>query len=190
MDFQTFFSTKLKLLHEQFRELTIKYHFNRLINRHLVELTPMSAYNDNAALDEAWFAIAEDFYNLFPGESVSFITDDSGIDFSASEIVYSSLLTHDDVNAVIANGLIWIAATKLIASFPTKHKVLHTSTYLDSAIKTTTSHDVITGHEVARLANNTIVTVMPNYNASIWQHFTEIEPAKVPAGNTSYAMAA
>ena len=71
-----YLAQKLPFLAEKFG-ITVKYHYDDKIFRHIVELTPPEEYYNNDELDDSWIKISLEFMKLFPDDSISFVSNDS-----------------------------------------------------------------------------------------------------------------
>jgi len=74
---RNYIEQKLKDLHYKFPHLGIRYGIEQSINAHLIELMPLEEYNNNKALDKAWFPISLEFRRIFPDDDIAFFSSDS-----------------------------------------------------------------------------------------------------------------
>jgi hypothetical protein len=94
-----YLTEKLFLLAENFG-ITVKYHYDDKIFRHIVELTPYEEYYNNEKLDNYWIEISLEFMKLFPDDNISFVSNDSTLisenhllTFTAKELQNSGIDT-------------------------------------------------------------------------------------------------
>jgi len=80
---------KLSLLAETFN-ITVKYHFDNKIFRHIVELTPQSEYYNNDKLDDYWINISVEFMELFPNDTISFVSVDSTLISNEHSLIFNA----------------------------------------------------------------------------------------------------
>jgi hypothetical protein len=72
-----FIYTHLEDLSKEFPQVHIKYAFNKIIFTHIIELLPLTEYQNNSALDDAWIPLSFDFRKLFPDDEIAFVSSDS-----------------------------------------------------------------------------------------------------------------
>ena len=85
---------KLSFLAECF-SIIVKYHYDDEINRHIVEITPQEVYYSNSNLDNCWIDISLEFMNLYPNESISFVSSDSTLTSKESILVFDCKKTQE-----------------------------------------------------------------------------------------------
>lgn len=68
---------KLRGLHNRFFDMKIRYEFNEGLNIHLIEVLPLSLYEDNQEYILAEMELEEEFHSLFPQEEILFVSTDS-----------------------------------------------------------------------------------------------------------------
>lgn len=71
-----YLNNKLSLLSNTFN-IIVKYYYNNKIHRHIIVLTPQKEYYNNSKLDDCWISISLEFMELFPDDTISFVSDDS-----------------------------------------------------------------------------------------------------------------
>ncbi|NCI48230.1 hypothetical protein [Sediminibacterium soli] len=76
MDAAQFIGEMLAELANKYRKVTFKYGYSLDNECHVVEITPQSAF-ENDALTAAWVPKSLEFLNLFPDDDIVFISDDS-----------------------------------------------------------------------------------------------------------------
>ncbi len=77
MDPKQYINNKLKELHNQFPCLTIKYKYDSYTQTHIVDIMPLSEYDNNEEYMKFETEIGYEFDNLFFPESVMFVSSDS-----------------------------------------------------------------------------------------------------------------
>lgn len=68
---------QLNGLHTRFFDIKIRYEFNKGLNLHLIEVLPLSLYEDNQEYILAEMELEEEFHKLFPQEEILFVSTDS-----------------------------------------------------------------------------------------------------------------
>ena len=68
---------QLKELHIRVEGIKIRYEFNDDLNTHLVEVLPLSLYEDNQEYILAEMEFEEEFRTEFPEEEILFVSADS-----------------------------------------------------------------------------------------------------------------
>lgn len=89
MDSKKYIEKELKTLAEHFPSVQIRYSFNKKIETHIVELTPIEEYNNNEQLDKYWISISLQFHKAFPNEEICFVSSDSSLAISNPELIYN-----------------------------------------------------------------------------------------------------
>src|SRR5690349_8794749 len=72
-----FIQSRLENIAKAFPQVHIKYAFNNVILTHIIELLPLSEYQYNSALDDAWIPLSFEFKRSFPDEEIAFVSSDS-----------------------------------------------------------------------------------------------------------------
>ncbi|TKC10341.1 hypothetical protein FA048_09120 [Pedobacter polaris] len=67
----------------KFDDIRIRLSYNELSDIHFMEIHPESAYNDEIKLFLSY--VMDDFYNIFPEDSLSFVTECDLIDSSSTD---------------------------------------------------------------------------------------------------------
>lgn len=80
---------KLSFLAENF-DITVKYHYDDKIFRHIVELTPPDEYYNNEKLDDSWIKISLEFMELFPDDNISFVSNDSTLISNEHQLTFTT----------------------------------------------------------------------------------------------------
>ncbi|SFO50322.1 hypothetical protein SAMN05428949_5459 [Chitinophaga sp. YR627] len=88
-----FIRNKLNALADTFKAVNIKYAFNDIIHVHVVELTPVSEYYNNLALDNAWIPLSLEFESLYETDNIVFISSDSSLRILDAEMEWNSAKT-------------------------------------------------------------------------------------------------
>ncbi len=85
--------SKLKELHSQFPNLTIKYKHDSYTQMHIVDIMPLSEYENNEEFIRCETEIGYEFDNLFFPESVMFISSESLTELINPEIVIEPVIS-------------------------------------------------------------------------------------------------
>lgn len=85
---------KLSFLAESF-DITVKYHYDSNIYRHIVELTPQKEYYNNDKLDDTWIKISLEFMKFFPNDSISFVSNDSTLISNEHLLIFNAKRVQD-----------------------------------------------------------------------------------------------
>lgn len=72
-----FLYKELGAIAENFPQVHIKCGYDRVIETHIVELLPLSEYQNNTALDDAWIPLSIRFMETFAQDDISFISSGS-----------------------------------------------------------------------------------------------------------------
>ncbi|MBL7767738.1 MAG: hypothetical protein JNK20_02145 [Flavipsychrobacter sp.] len=116
MNQQEFILDKLAKMALHFPQVHIKYDFNKLIQTHIIELSPVEEFENNKKLDEEWIPFSFEFMQKFPGADIAFISPESSL-----RIINPT----EEFNAPLCESLILeeifgeISGTLLNYSFPT-----------------------------------------------------------------------
>src|ERR1017187_910952 len=102
MNVREYIKLKLQDLAAKFPMVEIVYAYNKYAETHIVQLTPQKEYYNNIELDKAWFNISIDFLQLYPQESLSFVSDDANLINTTPEMEYNIVInTPDSINNAI-----------------------------------------------------------------------------------------
>jgi len=113
-----FLQQQLKEISKSFPNVHIKYAFNSVIATHIVELLPLSEYQNNDALDDAWIPLSFQFRQQFPEEEISFVSSDSSLSIESSTFEFNkpSIQCFGDISAIYSQ----ISQVEINYTFP-KH---------------------------------------------------------------------
>ncbi len=75
MKSNVFLKEKLKELYSKFKEIKIRYEYCKSTYSHIIEVTPLSIFNNNEEYMRAEEALENKFENLYPKENIVFISD-------------------------------------------------------------------------------------------------------------------
>lgn len=93
MNSKQYIYNKLKELHSQFPSLAIKYKHDSYTQMHIVDIMPLSEYENNKEFMRFETEIGYEFDNMFFPESVMFISSNSLTQITNPELQYFSTLT-------------------------------------------------------------------------------------------------
>lgn len=79
MTAKTYIEEKLRSLRSTFPGIQIRYEHDPVAKRHLVEIIPSEFMEGNEDYFKEEAKITDEFIQLFPSESIDFISDDSSI---------------------------------------------------------------------------------------------------------------
>lgn len=119
MNTREYITESLQSLANQFKNLTIRYGYNCLIDLHVVVLTPLEVYENNPTLDKAWMDIALEVMEKY-GEEIAFISNDSTLSKFVPELEFKASSSSNDLAQILYSELIM---ERINYSFPT-HLVL------------------------------------------------------------------
>jgi len=179
----TFLKERLEKLAVAFPQVQIRYAYNYSIATHVVELTPEVEYYHNERLDNAWIPVSMEFNEVFPAESISFISSDSSLAITKPEMEWNVPMMEWDM--LTMNGLF--------------NPILHHSSFQLQLPKTFARRRAANAHiaiesihtEYIQITNLTeILTVQALTERSSHFHFNEEKKEVNVSGNTQYAMAA
>ncbi|SMO77669.1 hypothetical protein SAMN06265379_107109 [Saccharicrinis carchari] len=77
MNSRQFLETKLNELHSRFNEVQIRYEYRANTNSHIIEVIPLSFFEDNEEYMNVEAGIEEEFESSFPNENILFVSEDS-----------------------------------------------------------------------------------------------------------------
>lgn len=92
MDSKQYIINKIKELHDQLPGLTIKYKYDSYTQMHIVEIMPLSEYEDNEEYRKLETGIGYEFDSLFFPESVMFISSNSLTQMVSPELVIEPVI--------------------------------------------------------------------------------------------------
>lgn len=120
-----FLIDKLKDLHSNIGNISVKYQYNAISLMHLVEILPLNLYEEDERYIALEIALTNDFEKEFPSESILFISDNS-----LSRV-------NEPVFSLLPKLLIKSTTNNLDVSKQTDYKVIseYTSQYHQSVIQ-------------------------------------------------------
>ncbi|TKG95207.1 hypothetical protein EYV94_10880 [Puteibacter caeruleilacunae] len=77
MNSRKFIETKLNELYSRFTEVKIRYEFRTNTNSHIIEIIPLSFFEENREYMSVEAEIEEEFETSFPNENILFVSEDS-----------------------------------------------------------------------------------------------------------------
>ena len=80
-----FLRNELEKISKEFSQIHIKYAYNNLIYTHVVELLPLSEYQNNDELDNTWIPLSFYFREKYPKEEITFVSSDSTLSIQHPE---------------------------------------------------------------------------------------------------------
>lgn len=138
---------KLTELAINFPLITVKYAYDKLINYHVIELTPIEEFYNNEKLDDFWIPVSIEFSDLFPDEYVTFISNDSSLKIEKPELIFNDKqLSHIDIEEIfneILNAPIDINYTTTFESIHSKSIHISYNQTQFSSIKIPTQNEII-----------------------------------------------
>jgi hypothetical protein len=98
MESKKFLLNKLRELHNAFPHISIKYKYDEYSEKHIVDIMPLTEYENNAYIEyEA--DLSHEFDNKFFPQSVMFISADSLTKLTNPEFMIESVITTGDENS-------------------------------------------------------------------------------------------
>ncbi len=87
MKSKEFLIKKLKELASKFEDIKIRYEYHQSTYSHLIEVIPLSIFENDKAYMLAEEKLENDFENLFPDEDIVFISEDSLTEIKNPELL-------------------------------------------------------------------------------------------------------
>ncbi len=167
---QEFLKSQLSNLATQFTEVQIRYAYNKLIETHVVEITPEYEYYNNSSLDDAWINISLEFMEKFQDENISFISSDSSLAIVQADFEWNSfnLISLENLTGIFYSEINIFEQDFTGMTFPEN-----------------------LFYDPSQIANITVSLDEPKITITAHKQTTSsIIEVKITAGNTQYAMAA
>jgi hypothetical protein len=80
----------LETLVNQFLEISFSYEYHPLSDTHFVHVRPLKDYTDNKKYQLAEVAFVDKFLDLYPTDSIAFVSDESLVTVSKPERVFAA----------------------------------------------------------------------------------------------------
>lgn len=77
MKSQEFLKEKLTYLSSKFKDVKIRYEYRKNTQSHIIEIIPLSIYNDDEKYMMAEAKLEDEFESLFINENIIFVSEDS-----------------------------------------------------------------------------------------------------------------
>lgn len=98
MESKKFLINKLRELHNVFPHLSIKYKYDDYSEKHIVDIMPLTEYEDNSNYITYESNLSYEFDNAFFPQSVMFISADSLTKLTNPEFIIEPIITTSFVN--------------------------------------------------------------------------------------------
>ncbi len=96
-----FIEEKLRLLASKFKEIHIRYEHRVITRSHLIEIIPLSFYEENESYFEEEANIEDEFEKLFPEENIVFISEGSLTEIKNADLELGYKKFSFDYNSLI-----------------------------------------------------------------------------------------
>lgn len=111
-----FLRKELGELAEKFPSVHIKYGYDKTIFTHIVEILPLSEFEGNDSLLEAWMPLSFEFRQNFREEDIAFVSSDSTLRVDSPLFEFNTPL---DLNVLLTSFYCKIAEEDFAYTFPT-----------------------------------------------------------------------
>lgn len=167
-----FIKQEIGQIARSFPNVQFKYAFNKDIQCHIIEITPLEQFNSNLALDKAWIPVSINFQEQYPKDEIAFISSDSILkienpEFAFNEVAKVRLFHGTD----LLNENISIRYT---VSFPSNDIVIQNRklviSHIDLNINSSTvfpnytdfDKTVYKSHQIVCVKSNSVFSELPN----------------------------
>ena len=117
MTSQQYIFNQLNELLVQFPEMTFSYEYHSLSETHFVHVNPLSKYSEDLNYQLAEISVTDSFINLYSGETLAFVSDESLITVKEPERIFRAA-TKVPNEFHKTSGFVFICSDHIICSGP------------------------------------------------------------------------